>query len=1295
MTRVGTRPTAKPVTKPATRAKKSFRAIGAGLLILVVVLAVSLGWLLSASGSNWLLQTAITRLQLPLTVAPLEVGFGATMSIGNVRYAAAELEVELDAIELVWRPVKLLQGQLWIDLLLIDGLAIELAEPAAEPEPTPLLPLNLAEVPITLELVLLQLDGFRLSQQGQMEPLIKLIDAKLSASAALPQVDIHQLQLQHQWAQLQLGGAIELAQQLPLQLNLDWTLQHPEYGDHQGQGTLAGDLQQLAIEHQLQGPANAQLELQLKQPLDQLSWQATLQLDSLDARWLLPERQNERYRGALSAQGDLIRLQAQGSLEGAPAELGEASVAFTLQADSQTLLLEQVQLRLPASDSTVRVSGWVRDWLAQPEFDLSGDWSNLRYPLDSAAQYSSSVGDFLLSGSLEQFKLRLDAPLQTAYAPELQLTFNGTGTPLGFDQLQLLGRLSESALAQTPEPKANLHGQFSINGKLNWQPHLNWQLAAKAADIDLATFGAVMLDSLKLDPQWAGLVHLDATTQGQYQQQLNADVTLEKLHGELRGEVFEGHAGLRFADNVLQLHQLELLSNQLTLLASGTLGEQLDVNYQLDSKRLDRLLPDLAGQLYAEGRVQGPPSAPIASALVVAQKLEYQDSSVDSLNLQFDIDLSGQQYSQLQLDAEQLRHQQLNWDRFDLNAEGVAKQHQFGLKLQGGAIGIDFAGTGAIDDVLNKASWTGLLTELTLNGEDIGFWALQESVATELSPERSQLSALCLKQQGGDARLCAQADWQPAATTEAELDLQGLPLSFVAPWLPPDIEVAGLLYSTATLSKAPNSAPAFAIDARTEDGSIKLLEQASLTLKQFRFNAKGDQQKVSGQLELAIPEIGATLAGHLKIDQPEQIASGKSPVTGQLELQVAELDITGQLFPELSQVKGHVDGALALSGVLRAPRVAGHLELKNGEMEVPALGTRFESIQIKMDSQAASPEVMTLHGQATSGVGALKLEGQLQLAESQLDLQLSGQNFEAIATDEAKVQVSPELILSLGPEIARLTGQLTIPWARLTPPDLSNAVSVSRDVKILQQQQQSRPIASTFEADLELVLGEDVRAKGYGFEGNLNGKLRLQEDSVRATRASGNIDIEAGKYEIYGQELDVERGRFVYTGGPVDNPGLDLRVLREVDRVKVGAIVGGNLREPNIKLLSESTMPDASVLSYLLLGRSPENTDSSEQSMMGQASLALSISGGNQLTERLSSGLGVDELKIDTDDDNENAALYIGKYLSPKIYVRYGVGLVTSTNSLFLRYTLDDQWQLESQTSAEESGTDLFYTLER
>ncbi len=54
----------------------------------------------------------------------------------------------------------------------------------------------------------------------------------------------------------------------------------------------------------------------------------------------------------------------------------------------------------------------------------------------------------------------------------------------------------------------------------------------------------------------------------------------------------------------------------------------------------------------------------------------------------------------------------------------------------------------------------------------------------------------------------------------------------------------------------------------------------------------------------------------------------------------------------------------------------------------------------------------------------------------------------------------------------------------------------------------------------------------------------------------------------------------------------------------------------------------------------------------------------------------------------------LGKYLSPRFYVSYGISLTESLNTLKLRYSLGDRWTIRTEVG-EERSADLVYTIEK
>jgi hypothetical protein len=122
------------------------------------------------------------------------------------------------------------------------------------------------------------------------------------------------------------------------------------------------------------------------------------------------------------------------------------------------------------------------------------------------------------------------------------------------------------------------------------------------------------------------------------------------------------------------------------------------------------------------------------------------------------------------------------------------------------------------------------------------------------------------------------------------------------------------------------------------------------------------------------------------------------------------------------------------------------------------------------------------------------------------------------------------------------------------------------------------------------------------------------------------------------------------------------------------------LEEPNFTLFSEPPMTQQEQLSYLVLGRSLQEAPEGESSALAQASLALGVKGGNFLAENIGGNLGVDEFTIRSgsgeagaESDPSDAALVIGKYLSPKLYLSYGVGLFNPVSVLTMQYRVEQR----------------------
>jgi translocation and assembly module TamB len=111
----------------------------------------------------------------------------------------------------------------------------------------------------------------------------------------------------------------------------------------------------------------------------------------------------------------------------------------------------------------------------------------------------------------------------------------------------------------------------------------------------------------------------------------------------------------------------------------------------------------------------------------------------------------------------------------------------------------------------------------------------------------------------------------------------------------------------------------------------------------------------------------------------------------------------------------------------------------------------------------------------------------------------------------------------------------------------------------------------------------------------------------------------------------------------------------------------------------------------MIFGRKLDQPSEDEQAQLGNAAAVL---GANVLTGNLASSVGLDEARIETGSSREDAAFVAGKYLSPKLYVSYGVGLFEPVNTLRIRYSLTSKLTLQAQTGTYDA-TDILFRIER
>jgi translocation and assembly module TamB len=136
------------------------------------------------------------------------------------------------------------------------------------------------------------------------------------------------------------------------------------------------------------------------------------------------------------------------------------------------------------------------------------------------------------------------------------------------------------------------------------------------------------------------------------------------------------------------------------------------------------------------------------------------------------------------------------------------------------------------------------------------------------------------------------------------------------------------------------------------------------------------------------------------------------------------------------------------------------------------------------------------------------------------------------------------------------------------------------------------------------------------------------------------------------------------------------------------------LRAPRTRVFSDPVMSEADALSYLLLGRPVTGTgDDEETATLQTAALAMGLQQALPVVQRIGQSLGLDEFTVQS-TDTDAGALMAGKYLSPRVFIRYSYGLFNRIGGLLLRFRVNERLSIETR-SGDQKSMDLLYTVEK
>jgi translocation and assembly module TamB len=1245
--------------------------IGIAFAALVIVVAALLFWLFDTeSGARFAIARAIGAMDGKLAIERSSGTLAGPLTLANVRYAdpAAGVDARVGSVVLDIAPLALLAKTVHVVNLDVDRVDVALATVPPKPEP-PSAPFSL-EAPIDVVLDRFALKHASITQDG--EPVFAADSLDLAGAWTHGGALVRTLALRAPDGSVDLHGTISSAPGYP---GDGETTFHWKAADRDIAGTLKakGDGKRATLDLALSAPTPATITAQLTQSRD-FPWTAKIAVPRFDPKRVQPDSTLTALALSLEGSGD----RQHGAVTGEVA-VNEHRVEldpFRYALDGETLNIETLVLKTPEAAGTLQASGKVMLDAKPVAADLSLSWDGVELPPDLVGQALATHGKLAANGSAEKFHadgaLAIGPPGQLS---DIAIDIDGTPDAIAVKQLAL------------KQPNGGLDAQ----GNVTLKPAIGWQLAAEANRFDPGAFAA----------EWPGAIDADIATEGTLTDQ-GPDATLRigKLGGTLRKRPLSGHADLKLAPGYVVDGNLALASGKSRIDVEGRGGaDRTDATIRLAIASLADWLPDAGGSLDGDFRVQGKWPKLAIDGTAHGAGLASGSTRIGALDLTANVAELQPPQGTLTMRAQKIDAGGISFETLDVDGGGSERSHRLKLDAKGTPLALTVALSGAAAD---NGSWTGTLGTLDVLVKDAPELSLEKPAQLAWDGKTFNATDICLAGEG--PKLCIAGNGGSDGTLAARYRIEQLPLALVMKLAQPDapLRVEGMIGGSGDIRRGANGALDGHASLASDKGSVAYPDNASqplLAYTDLALDANLAPQSVRATLKAALDHDGK-LDGNITLD-----GAPGSPLamSGRVDATLNSLAFVELLTTEVANTKGRVEAHYTIGGTTAAPALAGELSLKEFATEIPEAGLKLHDGEIHV--RAADAEHFALDGTLKSGDGTLTVSGSGGIGPTApASATIKGENFLAADIPAARVLISPDIRIERSAENIDVGGSLTIPKANVDLGKLpgGGASKASPDVVVVDAEKPAPGNPLPVVVAVTVKLGDDVKLAGFGLDGSIGGQLAVDQHPGRTATGTGTLNV-GGTYKAYGQDLKIESGRLLFTGTSLDNPGLDIRAVRTIvgpsgadlgDVIKAGLQVRGTALVPVLTVFSEPAMEQSEALSYLITGKPLSGLKSGEGDMLGSAARALGSATGDLLAKGIGARTGLDAGVSDSTALG-GAAFTVGKYLSPKLYLSYGVGLFTPGEVVSLKYLFSKRWNFEAQNATTGNRAGINYRWEK
>lgn len=809
---------------------------------------------------------------------------------------------------------------------------------------------------------------------------------------------------------------------------------------------------------------------------------------------------------------------------------------------------------------------------------------------------------------------------------------------------------------------------------------------------------------------------------------IHADVAVAK-GSRLAGLDFAGTAVADAAPGVVRNAKIDVALGGSKVVMNGGYGTPADsLTYDVAIAKLAELVPlveryaqdvklpkEVQGALRARGKVAGEPSAPGVTLDARASKLVWGTLlRADTIDAVGSLASGGDATKPLALESRALKLEvtatglavpQATFARLVAGIDGTLAKHRLTLQAKSGDIDAAASASGGVTELRSAAGpergWVGSIDSFTNKG--VYAVTLLAPATLTASARRTELGSASIAVAEG------RLDIAKISLDEGRIDTQGrytaIPVAVLARLAGHPLPFRSTLVIGGNWSLAATPRLNGTLTLARESGDWYGAESSTLDVNDLALgiSALDVNARFTDDALAATARLRSTRAG--TADASFELAAGSSP--GRIDAGTA---FTAKLAAEIASLRplqpwlgttAVIDGRLGVDvtgrGTLGDPVVNGTLTGDALRFDLPQYGVQMRDgiLRARLAERTITLDDLSFAG----GAGRFKATGTIVGPARGQDaptsrVQWQAKDFTIVNRPDLQLVADGRGTLSFEDRKIALAGDIDVVKGRVEY-EPTRVGRLSDDVVIVgepRRTEASGPLPLGL--DLQVALGRDFRFAGEGLDTRLAGKVHVVTTGSGALAANGTINAVAGTYYLFGQRLDIDRGRLIFDG-PVANPALDVVALRKNLAVEAGVEISGTVRQPRVRLVSNPPVPDGEKLSWILTGQGLDRASRNDIALLGAASASLLGGNNRPITTQIANTFGLDDISVQNREaavtgGTSTQVVAFGKRISDRLTLVYEQGLTVASNALRIEYALSRTLTLRAEAGF-VSSVGLFY----